>query len=53
MNDPYLLITYMCHGRGSQSVSPSCFQGLLALIYKQKTSLGISLVSEKKAMEAE
>lgn len=44
----YLLITYMYHGRESQSVSLSRFQGLLALIYKHKTSLGISCVPEKK-----
>lgn len=50
----YLLITFMCPGKRSQSVSLSCFQGLLAPIYKHKTSLEISLVGgkKKKAMEA-
>lgn len=42
----------MYHGKGSQSMSLSCFQDLLALVYKYKTSLGISLVGGKKAMEA-
>lgn len=53
----YLLITYMCNGKGSQSVSLSCFQGLLGLTCKHKTifinTKGISLVWEKKAMEVE
>lgn len=35
-------------GEGVKVLPLSCFQGFPALIYKHKTSLGISLVREKK-----